>query len=260
MFRLLKTLLVIIKNRHNSISLDSDISTDIQIGRNNNIRNSTIYNSKIADNCVIKKASVFSSQIAAHVNLNPEVILFSTKISDHVYAGNRSAISNSRIGRYSYLAGNNRIFNTHINSFCSIAENVCIGHAEHPYQQFSTSPIFYKKDNPFGTEKFFQKEVRELSSTNVGNDVWIGYNAYIRSGVIIGNGCVIGTGAVVTKNIEPYSIVAGVPAKVIKKRFDDKIILKLEQDKWWDLKDTELIRYAKENFLDLSNFYKPGHV
>ncbi len=260
MLRLLKTLLVILKHTHNSISLNSDISTDIQIGRNNIIKSSTIYNSTLANNCVIKEASIFSSQLANFVKLYPEVILFSANISDHVYTGNRTAISNSSIGRYSYLAGNNRIFNTSIGSFCSIAENVCIGHAEHPYQQFSTSPIFYKKDNPFGTNKFFQKETNEFSTTIIGNDVWIGYNAYIRSGVTIGNGCVIGTGAVVTKNIEPYTIIAGVPAKTLKKRFDDKTILKLENDKWWDLEDEALLQYAKENFLDLSNLHHPDHV
>lgn len=260
MLRLLKTLLVILKNNHNSISLDSDISTNIQMGRNNKIESSTVYNSTLAENCVLKEASVFSSQMANHVKLHPEVILFSANLANYVYIGNRTAISNSIIGRYSYLAGNNRIFNANIGSFCSIAENVCIGHAEHPYQHFSTSPIFYKKDNPLGTDKFFQKEINEFSTTSIGNDVWIGYNAYIRSGVTVGNGCVIGTGAVVTKSIEPYSIVAGVPAKSIKKRFDDKTILKLEHDKWWDLEDKDLLQYAEENFLDLSNLYKSEHV
>lgn len=260
MFKSLKTLLVILKNKHNSISLDCDISPDIQMGKSNVIKSSTIYNSILANNCVIKEASVFSSQIANYVNLQPEVILFSANISNHIYAGNRTAISNSSIGRYSYLAGNNRIFNTHIGSFCSIAENVCIGHAEHPYQQFSTSPIFYKKDNPFGTDKFFQKEITEFATTSIGHDVWIGYNAYIRSGVTIGNGCVIGTGAVVTKSIEPYTIVAGVPVKTIKKRFDDQAILKLEHDKWWNLEDAALIQYAKENFVDFSHLHQSEHV
>lgn len=248
MLRLLKTLLVILKNHYNSISLDSDISTNIKIGKNNHILISTIHNSTLANNCTIKEALVFSSELDSQVTLLPEVILFSAKLANNIHVGSRTAISNSNVGRYTYLAGNNRIFNTTIGSFCSIAENATIGHAEHPYNQFSTSPVFYKKDNPFGTDKFFQKEVKEFITTTIGHDVWIGYNAYIRSGVNVGNGCVIGAGAVVTKNVEPYTIVAGVPAKKIKSRFTIERIQQLEQDQWWNLADAELVAYAEKNF------------
>ncbi|RYX87269.1 CatB-related O-acetyltransferase [bacterium] len=248
MLRLLKTLLVILKHNHNSISLDSDISTSIRIGENNHILTSIIYNSAIANNCMIKEASVFSSELANEVTLLSEVILFSAKLENNIHAGSRTAISNSNIGKYTYLAGNNRIFNTTIGAFCSIAENVCIGHAEHPYNHFSTSPVFYKSDNAFNTTKLFQQEINEFAATTIGHDVWIGYNAYIRAGITIGNGCIIGAGAVVTKNIAPYTIVGGVPAKKIKDRFDAEKIKQLEQDQWWNLNDEALVQYAKENF------------
>ncbi|RYY08252.1 MAG: hypothetical protein EOP43_00515 [Sphingobacteriaceae bacterium] len=253
MFKLMKTLLVIFKNRNNAISLSSALSQNIRLGKNNKIKKSTIHDSSVANNCVIKEASIFSSVIADDVTLNPEVIMFTANLADHVFAGNRTAISNSQVGRYTYLAGNNRIFNTTIGAFCSVAENVCIGHAEHPYHHFSTSPVFYKKDNPFGTNKFFQQEVNEFTTTTIGNDVWIGYNAYIRSGITIGDGCIIGAGSVVTKSIEPFTIVGGVPAKKIKSRFSDNKIKKLEQDKWWNLDDAALVQYASKNFLDISD-------
>ncbi len=249
MFRFLKTIIIIIKNPKNSISINSDISTDCKFGLSNKIQNSRIYNSIINNNCTVNKASVFSSNFGDNVNLHNESILFSGQIFNNVYIGSKTAISNSSVNRYTYLAGNNRIFNSNIGSFCSIAENVCIGHAEHPYYQFSTSPIFYKKNNPFETNKFFQQEINEFDSTTIGNDVWIGYNAYIRSGVTIGDGCVIGTGAVVTKDIEPYSIVAGIPARLIKKRFDEIKILKLQNDKWWSMNDEDLLQYSKQNFV-----------
>lgn len=248
MFKFLKTLLVILKNSRNTITLNSDLSTDIKMGTNNKIDRSTIHHTSLANNCVIKKASVFSSEIGSEVTLLPEVILFSAKLANHIHVGNRTAISNSSIGSYTYLAGNNRVFNTIIGAFCSIAENATIGHAEHPYTQFSTSPVFYKKENPFNTNNFFQKEIKEFATTTIGNDVWIGYNAYIRSGIIIGNGSVIGAGAVVTKNVEPYSIVAGVPAKKIKDRFTTGTIRQLEQDEWWNLSDKELISYSRKKF------------
>jgi len=249
MLRLLKTFSVILKNLQNSISLDSDISSDCKFGVKNKVKSSRIYNSVITKNCTINEASVFSSNFGYNVIVNPEAILFSGRLSDNVYIGAKTSVSNSTINRYTYLAGNNRIFNTNIGAFCSIAENVCIGHAEHPYHQFSTSPVFYKKDNPFATKKFLREEINEFKTTTIGNDVWIGYNAYIRSGVSIGDGCIIGTGAIVTKNIEPYSVVAGVPGRLIKKRFDEATILKLQHDQWWNLDDKELLQYSKQHFV-----------
>lgn len=244
----LKTLFIILKNARNHISLDSDISADTKFGTKNKVTSSTIYNSAIGDNCTINEASVFSSNLGSDIKLHSEAIMFSGEIADHIYIGAKTAISKSSIKKYTYLAGNNRIFNSTVGAFCSIAENVCIGHAEHPYNRFSTSPVFYKKDNPFEVSKFAQQAFDEFKPTTIGNDVWIGYNAYIRSGVTIGDGSVIGAGAVVTKDIEPYSIVAGVPARVIKKRFDDKTIENLLQQKWWNLNDDELQAYSKAHF------------
>lgn len=249
MFKFLKTFFVILKNFKNSISLNSDISSDCIIGNSNKIKSSRIYNSTINNNCTINEASIFSSNIGSHVKIHTQAILFSGKILDHVYIGAKTAISNSTIDRYTYLTGNNRIFNTNIGAFCSIAENACIGHAEHPYHQFSTSPIFYKKDNPFEINKFFQQKIDEFQTTTIGNDVWIGYNAYIKSGVIVGDGCIIGAGAIVTKNIESYSIVVGIPARIIKKRFNETTISKLKHDQWWNLNDDELLQYSKKNFI-----------
>lgn len=248
MFRLLKTLSVILKRNQNSISLDCDISTDCKFGIHNKIKSSRIYYTTLNNNCMINKASVFSSNLNDHVQVHDEAILYSGKIATHVYIGAKTALSNTAINRFTYLAGSNRIFNTQIGSFCSIAQNVCIGHAEHPYHQFSTSPVFYKKDNPFETQKFLQEEINEFKITSIGHDVWIGHNAYIRSGITIGDGCIIGAGAVVTKNIEPYSVIVGVPARLIKKRFDEATILKLQHDKWWNLEDEELLAYAKQHF------------
>ncbi|RYE28211.1 MAG: CatB-related O-acetyltransferase [Sphingobacteriaceae bacterium] len=207
-----------------------------------------IHHSNLGNNCTIKEASVFSCHLSNEVQLLQEVILFSTQLENNIHIGNRTAISNSSIGKYTYLAGNNRVFNTTIGAFCSIAENATIGHAEHPYNQFSTSPVFYKKDNALGTKKFYQQTIDEFTTTTIGHDVWIGYNAYIRSGITVGNGSIIGAGAVVTKNVEPYTIVAGVPAKKIRDRFNAGKIQQLEQDKWWNLADEELIVYAEKNF------------
>ena len=92
-------------------------------------------------------------------------------------------------------------------------------------------------------------------AVNIGNDVWIGDNVYILAGVKIGNGAIIAMGAVVTRDVEPYTIVGGVPAKVIRKRFNDEQIKKLEEIKWWN-KSTDWILEHIEDFEDIEKFVR----
>lgn len=103
----------------------------------------------------------------------------------------------------------------------------------------STSPVFHKGRNIMN-KNFSNHEFNTQKKTIIGNDVWIGNNCLIKSGVIIGDGAIIGMGSVVTKNIEPYSIVAGNPAKMIRKRFDDEIVNKLLETKWWNYDDSKI--------------------
>jgi len=132
-----------------------------------------------------------------------------------------------------------------IGSYCSIAPGVQRLVGNHPYSNASTHPLFYSKD--FGcVEKTNYIDHR----LNIGNDVWIGVNAIITGNVeYIGDGAIIGAGAVVTHNVSSYEIVAGVPAKVIGKRFDQEAQSKLISSAWWDLTPDQLkkcIQYADD--------------
>jgi acetyltransferase-like isoleucine patch superfamily enzyme len=119
-----------------------------------------------------------------------------------------------------------------IGKFCSIADNVRIllG-GEHNYRFVSTYPF----DNLLIRFKELGPTVKTKGDVTIGNDVWIGYGAIILSGVTIGDGAVVGAGAVVAKDIRPYAIVAGNPAKLLKYRFNKYVIQRLLWEKWWDL-------------------------
>jgi acetyltransferase-like isoleucine patch superfamily enzyme len=167
-------------------------------------------------------------------------------INNKIGAG--SYLNNTSIGDFTFMAQNVTVMNTDIGKFCSIAQGVCICLGKHPSSKFvSTHPAFFSlfKQNgmTFSDKSYFE----EMGKTNIGNDVWIGVNAIIMDNVNIGNGAIIGAGAVVTKDVLPYAIVAGVPAKTVKYRFEEDEILFLENFKWWN-KNPE---WLQENFKDL---------
>jgi len=135
-------------------------------------------------------------------------------------------MSNIKIGRGTYLRKDIFVDDcVEIGRYCSIANDVVIGPSNHPITNFSTHPISYDVNN------YPDKDVKTI----IGNDVWIGTRAIIKRGVKIGNGAVIASGAVVTKDVEPYAVVAGVPAKLIKYRFDSETIQELQALEWWNL-------------------------
>lgn len=158
-------------------------------------------------------------------------------------ADNVSIYYNVTLGKYCNInVGSVLYTQTQVGRFVSIGRNVEIGLAKHPVEYLSTHP-FCVANTLFNRIDEYQK-IRRVpwsfhEKTIIGNDVWIGAKACIVSGVHIGNGAVIAAGSVVTKDVPPYAIVGGVPAKIIRYRFSDNIISDLEKLKWWelDLKD-----------------------
>lgn len=146
--------------------------------------------------------------------------------------------------RYSFCGYDCEIINAEIGSFCSIANNVIIGGAAHPINWVSTSPVFYSGRDSVKM-KFSEFERDEDKKTYIGHDVWIGNYSLIKQGVHIGTGAVVGMGSVVTKDVPPYAIVAGNPAKIIRYRFEDDIVNRLATSKWWEMSDEELRKYSQ---------------
>jgi acetyltransferase-like isoleucine patch superfamily enzyme len=146
-------------------------------------------------------------------------------------------IQNSNIGDHTYVQKNAMINNADVGAFCSIAGGVCLGLPQHDICSVSSHPAFYLKDTPlaktYSSKNYFWPSTR----TKIGSDVWIGQNALIMSGVNIGVGAVIGAGAVVTRDVENYEVVAGVPAKHIRYRFGEEKRNALIKTKWWEMSD-----------------------
>lgn len=186
-----------------------------------------------------------------NIRIGEKTMIYKTcKFSESVFLGDNNILSNTHIDSFSYVGSNCNLHYVTVGKFCSIGSNVKIGLSNHPTKVFvSTSPYFYTPNfNGFGS--FVENQLfNPIKPIKIGNDVWIGANVLINDGVIIGDGAVIAAGAVVTKDVEPYSIVGGVPAIKIKKRFDNVTRNKLLKLNWWD-KD---IDWIKKNALKFSN-------
>ena len=142
--------------------------------------------------------------------------------------------SDVSIGKYSYVNPHSTLENCTVGNYCSISAGVNICPGEHDLYAISTHPLFARDEIP--------KRVPVV----IGHDVLISLNAVILKGVRIGNGAVIGAGAVVTKDVEPYEIVGGVPAKHIGWRFDPETRERIEQSRWWEKEPNEIKVIAKD--------------
>lgn len=176
-----------------------------------------------------KSLTVKSEFVNSKTTIGNNVIIMEGSVTDHL----------TEIGNYCYIGRYCYLTKVKIGNYCSIANNVSIGQGEHDLNKISTNSIFY--ENAF--EELTQNDCE------IGNDVWIGVDSIIRRGLKIGNGAVIGANSVVTKDVPPYAIVAGSPAKIIRYRFEQQKIELIEKSKWWELNFKE----AKNKLINLES-------
>lgn len=178
-------------------------------------------------------------------------------LGDTCVVGCDNSIINSIVGRHSNIKYNCKISSAKIGKFCVFAQNVTVGAGKHPVHFASTNFLFYSNTKSFKTFADGEYFLDERDVINIGHDVWFGANSSVVGNVNIGSGAVIAYGAVVTKDVPPYAVVGGVPAKIIKMRFPDEVIERLLEIKWWNLSDAFFAEHFKlmHDPMALINFY-----
>lgn len=180
------------------------------------------------------KHSFHLSKRTKNLKLAPFCFVYESILSGYNRIEEETIIRNSKIGLYSYIEKGSSVNYCDIGKFCSIGPNFKAGQGIHPTNYLSTHPNFYSIQphiiNPFVKSQ----EFKENKITSIGNDVWIGANVFLMDGVEIGDGAIIAAGAVVTKNVEPYSVVGGVPSKFIRFRLKKETIASILNNPWWN--------------------------
>ncbi|MCM3788890.1 CatB-related O-acetyltransferase [Domibacillus indicus] len=176
----------------------------------------------------------------------------------------RTTIIQSEVGFATYISPSCVFYKTKIGKYCSIGPNVSIIAGNHPTSKYiSTHPVFYSDKTFAGLSYRHENEFKEYSYADekgkylceIGNDVWLGQNVKIINGVRIGDGAIVAAGALVSKEVPPYAIVGGVPAKIIKYRFNNEDIDFLLNLQWWN-KDQEWLEKNINNFDDVEKLKK----
>ena len=186
-------------------------------------------------------------------NNTTKKVIWKSVVSENARVNEPCQILESSIDDGTYISPNCFLSKVKLGKFCSVGPNLNAGYGIHPTNGISTSPAFYSTRKQNGKSFVSENKIEERKEIIIGNDVFIGINVTILDGIKIGDGAIIAAGAVVTADVPPYAIVGGVPAKIIKYRFNDSQIKDLENIKWWDWNDEDLKKVA-EHFFDIDKF------
>lgn len=189
----------------------------------------------------------FGSRVAGCAVEGPLVVgersvVAGSRIERFVRVDHHSYVAESTIGSYSFVGPYSILCRTAIGRFCSIGPFTLSGTGNHPVEFVSTSPVFFSTRGQCGLTFTDRDRFKETGTITIGHDVWLGARVFIRDGVSIGTGAVVGAGAVVARDVAPYAIVGGVPARVLRHRFSADVIASLLELAWWSWDEADLRR------------------
>lgn len=195
-----------------------------------------------------------------HLRIGYKAVVSLCKFGKYNWIGPHCIVINSIFNDHTYVSHNCLVVNSTIGKFCSIGPNVKIGPGKHPTSKYvSTHPSTYSKASYLPKNFVNESKFQFFEKVEIGNDVWVGANVVILDGIKIADGAVIAANSVVTKNVNEFEIVGGVPAKYIKKRFDEVQIQLLKEIEWWN-KGEKWIEANISKFWSIDDFlneFKP---
>ncbi len=187
-------------------------------------------------------------KLSEEPTIDPTAEVRDSRLGRYTEVGPRTSMLNTEFGDYSYVVNDSDIANSQIGKFCSIASHVRINPGNHPMWRATQAHFTYRSNKYWpgeaDDESFFAW--RRAHPVRIGHDVWIGHGAIVLPGRYVGTGAVIGAGALVTRDVPDYTIVAGVPARPIRRRFPEEIARELLAIAWWDWEHEELRRALKD--------------
>jgi len=190
------------------------------------------------------------------VKLAPFAKIMNSSLSGNLFLGLSSCINRSDLGRYVGVSYFSYLADTCTGNYCTFGSRISVGAFSHPTNFLTVHEVGYRNtvesygETMLASDSPGYLEARSVK-TEIGNDVWVGDNSVILKGVKIGNGAIVAAGSIVTKDVAPYSIVGGNPARIIRMRFSDDIVEKIQATKWWEHSMKELEGVPFEN-IDLS--------
>ena len=201
----------------------------------------------------VRRAALYKSMYVT-CKIRKGVYIEDSKLSKYITLFEDVVVISSELGDCTYVQRNSKVFNARVGKFCSIAANVNIGPGLHNLDSVSTFPSFYLASTPLPIS-FTKVDLFDVKKkvTVIENDVWIGEKVIIMDGVTVGNGAIIAAGAIVTKDVPPYAIYAGVPAKLIRYRFSQEDREYLINSRWWDW-TLDRIRLNQGHFKSFESF------